>query len=194
MTVALTDRFDPEEPVIEAIRQGDKYAFSELVRRQNRFVRGVVLGVLGRSDRVDDVTQQVWTAVWERADKLRDVKRWRSWLYRLARNAAIDAGRDVTRRRNRDALVTEHVRTTGIPPDKTPAASLIGDEQHQAVLAAIETLPALYREPFVLRHINGWSYREIADVMDMPVDSVETRLMRARRLLRDALKDKITGS
>jgi RNA polymerase sigma-70 factor (ECF subfamily) len=194
MTVALTDHFDPEEPVIEAIRQGDKYAFSELVRRQNRFVRGVVLGVLGSTDRVDDVTQQVWAAVWERAEKLRDVKRWRSWLYRLARNAAIDAGRDVTRRRNRDTLVTEHVRATGVPADKTPAASLIGDEEHRTVLAAIEGLPALYREPFVLRHMNGWSYQQIADVMDMPVDSVETRLVRARRLLRSALKNKLAES
>ena len=59
------------------------------------------------------------------------------------------------------------------------------------MLAAIQSLPALYREPFVLRHLSGWSYAEIAEVMGMPVDSVETRLVRARRLLRASLKDKV---
>ena len=59
------------------------------------------------------------------------------------------------------------------------------------VLEAIRALPALYREPFVLRHLNDWSYQEIGDVMGMPVDSVETRLVRARRFLREALKDKL---
>jgi RNA polymerase sigma-70 factor, ECF subfamily len=50
----------------------------------------------------------------------------------------------------------------------------------------------LYREPFVLRHMNGWNYQQIAEAMEMPVDSIETRLVRARRLLRDALKDKLS--
>ncbi len=59
------------------------------------------------------------------------------------------------------------------------------------VLKAIQALPALYREPFVLRHLQGWTYKEIAEVMDMRVDSVETRLVRARRFLRETLKDKI---
>ena len=58
------------------------------------------------------------------------------------------------------------------------------------MMAVIEKLPVLYREPFVLRHLNGWSYREIADVLDMPVDSVETRLVRARRMLRNSLSRK----
>lgn len=190
MTVALTDHFDAEEPVIDAIRQGDSHAFCELVRRQNRFVRSIVVGVLGPTDRVDDVTQQVWTAVWERIGKLRDARRWRSWLYRLARNAAIDAGRDLTRRRNRSEQMTrEPVQTED---HQTPASEAAGNEEHQRVLGAITALPALYREPFVLRHLNGWSYAEIAEVMGMPVNSVETRLVRARRLLREALKDRIT--
>jgi RNA polymerase sigma-70 factor (ECF subfamily) len=64
----------------------------------------------------------------------------------------------------------------------------VGSEEHRTVLAAIEALPALYREPFVLRHVSGLSYKEIAEVMAMPVDSIETRLVRARRLLREALK------
>jgi RNA polymerase sigma-70 factor (ECF subfamily) len=148
----------------------------------------VIFGVLGDSGAVDDVAQHAWTAAWRRMGALRDTKRWRPWLYRLARNAAVDAGRDATRRRGyTQALPAEPVATSG----RAPEADLLGRERHRDVLAAIRALPALYREPFVMRHLNDWSYDQIAEAMGMPVDSVETRLVRARRLLRDFLKDKV---
>ena len=180
---------DPEETVVEAIRQGDRFAFSELVGRHGQWVRGVVFGVLGDPDRTDDVTQQVWFLFWQRVGELRDVSRWRPWLYRLARNAALDDGRGVSRRRKN----TQNWQNDESRPVRAAAAdaSLDKDERHAAVLAAIQSLPALYREPFVLRHLNGWSYRQIADVMEMPADSVETRLVRARRLLRESLQEKL---
>jgi len=176
MTLAISEAFDPEEPVIDAIRRGDRHAFGELVRRQRRFVRGVLFGVLGHSDRVEDVEQQVWATCWQRIGRLKDTRRWRPWLYRLARNAALDAGREVTRRRN-------HARNL--------AERIIEDEQLRAVHEAIQSLPALYREPFVLRHVNNWSCKQIAEVMGMPIDTVETRLVRARRLLRESLAQKV---
>jgi RNA polymerase sigma-70 factor (ECF subfamily) len=188
MTMALTADFDPDEPVIEAVCAGDHNAFSELMRRHGRWVRSVIFGVLGDNDRVDDVAQQVWTTVWRRAGELRDTGRWRPWLYRLARNAAVDSGRDISRRRKHSqALGQAQKQASGA----APLGELVGDEQHRDVLAAIRGLPALYREPFVLRHMHGWTYREISDVMGIKVDSVETRLVRARRFLREALKDKL---
>lgn len=185
--MALIDEIDPDRSAVVAIQQQDRRAFEDFMRRQERWVRGVVFAVLGNRDRVDDVAQNVWLAVWTRAGELRDVRRWRSWLYRLARNAAIDAGRAVTRSRQLTGPIPDNL------PDKTGPIPLPQgrDEGHQAILRAIEALPALYREPFVLKHLNGWSYRKIAEVMAMPVDSVETRLVRARRLLRGSLKDKL---
>jgi RNA polymerase sigma-70 factor (ECF subfamily) len=186
MAMTLAEGFDTDGPVIEAIRDGDRYAFDELVRRHSDWVRGVIFGVLGDQDRVDDVAQQAWSSAWRRIGELRDSNRWRPWLYRVARNAAVDAGRDVTRRRGRTrALVEEAVSASSAPAD----GELVDKERHRRVLDAIQALPALYREPFVLRHMNDWSYKQIAEVMDMPVDSVETRLVRARRLLRESLKE-----
>ncbi len=194
MAMAEPGMVEAQDPLIEAARAGDRYAFAELMRGHGRWVRGVIFGVLGDGDCVDDVAQQVWTGVWQRIGELRDARRFRPWLYRLARNAAIDAGRSITRRRN-------HMREPGgeigisqqrsSAPAATPDGDLAQQERHQEVFAAIRGLPALYREPFVLRHLNGWSYSRIAEVMGMPVDSVETRLVRARRLLRDRLKNKV---
>jgi RNA polymerase sigma-70 factor (ECF subfamily) len=180
---------DAEIPVIEAMATGDRYAFEEFVQRHSDWVRAVIYGVLGGSERIDDVSQQVWMSVWEQANRLRQPAKWRSWLYRLTRNAAVDAGRGATRRKNRSAeapiLTQEHAA-----PDDNPAA-LERSEQRSAVVAAIRSLPPLYREPLVLRHLQGWSYQQIADAMNVPTDTIETRVVRARRLLRDALEGKV---
>jgi len=176
---------DAEVPVIEAIRAGDPYAFREFVNRHHRWVRGVIFAVLGKRDRLDDVAQQVWAGAWQRIGELREPQAWRPWLYRLARNAAIDAGREASRRRRRTQALAEE--PTPPPAATIPDRAASSVEEREAVRRAIAGLPALYREPFVLRHLSGWSYQQIADVLDMPVDSVETRLVRARRLLRESL-------
>lgn len=191
MAMARYEAYDAEQPVIEAIRAGDGSAFEELVRRHHGWVRGVVFGVLGDRDCVDDVTQQVWASAWERMGELRDVDRWRSWLYRLARNAAVDAGRQLTRRRKQAAALASGDVAIGGASAESREPDPSRAERNAMVLEAVQALPVLYREPFVLRHLSGWSYREIAEVMNMAVDSIETRLVRARRLLREALKDKV---
>ena len=185
----LTAEYDADIPVIEAIQQGDRDAFADFVWAHDRWVRGMVLGVLGDRDAVDDVAQQVWVAVWMRIGELRDTRRWRPWLYRLAHNAAIDAHRARVRRRSAVGQAPIAVRSEGAAP--TPPQELSEAERRRAVTEAIQALPALYREPFVLRHLLDWSYREIAAAMDMPVDMVETRLVRARRMLRETLDGKV---
>jgi RNA polymerase sigma-70 factor (ECF subfamily) len=187
MAMTVTAESDPERAMIQAIGRGDRHAFEEFVRRQNRWIRGVIFSVIGDPDAADDVAQQVWVATWNRIRELRDPGRWRTWLYRLTRNAAIDAGRDATRRRAFNA------RVEADPPSETasPARRLMQSEQQHVVLEAIRSLPALYREPFVLKHLQNWSYREIAQTMGIPADTVETRLVRARRMLRETLAGKI---
>ncbi|NLX22949.1 MAG: RNA polymerase sigma factor [Phycisphaerae bacterium] len=183
-----TADFDPEIPVVEAIRHGDAYALAELMRRQGRWVRGVIFAVCGRMADVDDVTQQVWLRVWQEAPRLAEPSRWRAWLYRIARNAAVDS----LRSRRRQRTLVEAVTSAGQlrRHDEPPETVLAGQEEQTLVLDAIAELPALYREPFVLRHLENWSYAEIGGLLGLPADTVETRLVRARRKLREALKGK----
>ena len=187
--MAASANHDPERVVVDAIRDGDRHAFEEFVRRQGRWVKGVIFGVLGDRDRVEDVAQQVWLAVWRRIGELRAVERWRPWLYQVARNAALDAGREVSRRRTVTQPLAHDVAakaTAKAPPDE-----LIAEERKELMLTAIQSLPVLYREPFVLRHLQEWSYREIGELLGLPVDTVETRLVRGRRLLREMLQGKV---
>ena len=195
MAMALANDYDADLPVVQALQQGDPYALDELMRRHGGWVRSVVYGVLGDPDRVDDVCQQTWTAVWEQIRHLREPTRWKSWVYRLSRNAAIDAGREKTRAKRAvqqlaEAALAERV-PFGPPNPARPDQELSDKERADAIRSAIRGLPAIYREPFALRHLEGWSYAQIARTMELPVDTVETRLVRARRLLRETLSGKV---
>jgi RNA polymerase sigma-70 factor (ECF subfamily) len=106
----------------------------------------------------------------------------------LARNAAFDEARRRQRERSglEEVVSLEAVRQRSEPG---PDVTLSDDERRRLVQQAIRGLPAIYREPLVLRHLEDLSYREIAAVLGIPPDTVETRLVRARRLLREALGD-----
>jgi len=149
-------------------------------------VRGVVYSTLGNPNQVDDVVQHVWTNVCQQIGTLTDPARWRSWLFRLARNAAIDAGQKQSRRKK--AFTPLNADGEIAAPDQRPVAGMIAEEDRTRIMQAIRALPAIYREPFVLRHVEDWSYAQIGETLDLPVDTVETRLVRARRMLKESLQ------
>jgi len=183
MAVSVDDR---DQHLIAAAQRGERTALDALVRRHDRWVRSVVYATMGSPVAVDDVVQHVWTNVWQQIGTLVDPGRWRGWLYRMAKNAAIDAGKKEANERRRRMSLRRADRVAARSGD--PARTLIDAERREQVLNAINGLPVIYREPFILRHMEGWTYAQIGEALDLPVDTVETRLVRARRLLRDALQ------
>lgn len=175
--------------LVREAQRGSPAAAERLVRAHEAWVRSAVYAVLGRVDLVDDVVQQVWTQAWERLGSLQDPTRLRPWLYTIARNLAIDMSQAA---RRRPALSLE---SCGAPlPEASrggPDATLEQRELRTRLLQAIESLPVLYREPFVLRHLEDWNYAQISEVLGLPIETVETRLVRARRMLREMLAGKI---
>jgi len=178
---------DADQALIQSLAAGDPDALREVVRRHERWVRGVVFSVLGSVDEVEDVVQQVWLAVWKACGRLEDTRKWRHWLYRLARNAAIDAGRRRTRRRRLRHRLTDAFRTGRAAPAQ-PDRKMIVREEHRRVLDAVGRIPEIYREVFVLRHVDEMSYRRIAEVVGTTPATVGTRLARARKMLLSKLQ------
>ncbi|MGE3181044.1 MAG: RNA polymerase sigma factor [Phycisphaerae bacterium] len=169
-------------------RRGDRSAAERIIRAHESWVRSIIFGVVGRAEHVDDIAQQVWTQVWQRLSTLENPKRLRSWLYSIARHAAIDYGIANKRRSRRFQTTGEWIE---VPESKrsesAPADKLARRELHDVLMDAIAALPRIYREPFALRHLEGWTYAQIGELMEMPIETVETRLVRARRLLRESL-------
>ncbi len=177
-------------PVLVAEAQrGNRRAADRLVREHGGWVRSVVFGVVGRWDLVDDIVQQVWTQVWSRLPTLKDPQRLRSWLCSVARNAAIDAGQ--ARQRRAPVALEPLADSLADESGRSPLRTALDGELQSTLLRAVEALPVHYREPFVLRHLEDWSYQQIGEMLGLPVETVETRLVRARRLLREMLKDAI---
>jgi RNA polymerase sigma-70 factor (ECF subfamily) len=186
MTDAALD-VEAMRQLVTDVRRGDRPAAERLVREHDAWMRSVIYGVTGRPDLVDDIVQQAWTQVWERLGSLADPTRLRSWLYAIVRNAAIDYG---VAHKRRSRLVVADDEAGELAPDPAsvnPARAAADAEMRCRLLRAVEGLPALYREPFVLRHLEDWTYAEIGALLGLPVETVETRLVRARRLLRETL-------
>ncbi|MFN0135036.1 MAG: RNA polymerase sigma factor [Phycisphaerae bacterium] len=175
--------------LVAEAQQGSRAAADRLVRAHEGWVRGVVFGITGRPDLVDDIVQQVWSQFWERIESLQEPRRLKSWLYAVARNAAIDAGQ--ARKRRDEVRMQAAAQTRQFDVEGNPALKTSGDEVHGILLQAVGALPAIYREPFVLRHLEDWTYAEIGELLNMSVETVETRLVRARRLLREMVKGRI---
>lgn len=179
----------PVHALVAQAQRGDRPAADRLVREHQGWVRSVIYGVTGRPDLVDDIAQQVWAQVWERLGTLQDPSRIRSWLYAVARNAAID---QCQAHKRRVGIELEKISDgLGDRPEANPARAAADQELKVAIAQAVQSLPVIYREPFVLRHLEDWSYAEIGELLGLPVETVETRLVRARRLLREMLKAKV---
>lgn len=163
-------------------------AADQLVREHDRWLRSVIYGITGRAELVDDVAQQVWLQVCQRLDSLKAPDRQRSWLYAIARNAALDLSRAQRRLQQRTNSLETVPEPDGGARGASPVGSVLRGELQERLLRAISALPALYREPFALRHLEGWSYAEIGELLELPIETVETRLVRARRLLQEMLK------
>jgi RNA polymerase sigma-70 factor (ECF subfamily) len=187
MSSVTIDAESMRQTVAEA-QQGDRVAADRLVREHASWVRSAIYAVTGRRDLVDDIAQQVWVRVWQRLGTLESPQRLRPWLYAVARNTALDA-RLAERRHEALTRAAAALAADGARPG--PHGAVTGSELQATLLRAVQALPALYREPFVLRHLEEWSYAEIGDVLNLSVETVETRLVRARRLLREMLQGKV---
>jgi len=186
MQMTSVEHPDQQRLLIESLIAGRPGALEELIARHGPWVRGAIFAVLGASDDVDDVLQQVWLRLWERREQLAGVANWRNWLYTLARNAAIDAGRSNTRRRG----LFQRMKMLWSPQRQAPGPvdeDLLAAERRTQTLRAVEALDEKYRIVLVLRVWRELGYREIARVLGITAQAVETRLVRARRMLREKL-------
>lgn len=131
----------------------------------------------------DDVTQETFIKVWKHMDTFRGDSSLRSWILRIAHNTAVSTLRTI--RDSATDPVTMPQAHDPIPTTRVVEGRLAADE----LRAALEQLDDLTREIVVLREVEGMSYEEIAETLEVPIPTVKTRLLRARRRLSVVLED-----
>jgi RNA polymerase sigma-70 factor (ECF subfamily) len=158
--------------LVEDVRAGRPEAFERLYARYARMVHGILLARIPRRD-VEDLVQDVFLTVHRRLSALRDGRALGGWLAMIARNRAMD-----------------HLRRRPEPEELPPdvAAPRDGYADAAAVLDAIRGLPEAYREPLVLRLVEGMTGPEIAERTGLTPGSVRVNLHRGMLQLREALR------
>ena len=161
---------EPDPQTLRAAAAGDVGAFAEIVRASQPHVWRFLRHLLGDADLAADVMQETFVRVHRALPGFRHESRFTTWLFRIARNAAIDEQRRLARRRRVTALEDR--------PPPSPDGSLATE-----LRAALADLSPDLREPFVLVEVFGMRYREVGEVLGMPEGTVKSRVFRARAAL-----------
>lgn len=179
--------------MVRAVQQGDATAYRGLVEKYQQRIYHVIYGMVRNREDARDLTQDTFVKAFRNLDGFRADARFYTWLYRIAMNVTID----FTRRRARAPVATgaeedvgERDANRGIADrtrDDNPVRDLERKQLHTAILDAIGALPESHRQVVLLREVEGLSYKEIADVLDIKEGTVMSRLFYARKKLQEAL-------
>ncbi len=173
---------ETDRDLVTKALQGNQKAFRDLVERYHSTAYAVVRGVLGDSDEVEDVLQNVYIKIYRGLAGFRGESRLSTWIYQIARNEAINAAR---RRRPEGPSVDDVVLPAGEAGN--PEAVYDQRELGRRMEAAMAGLEENYRMARELRYMGERSYEEIAEAMGLPIGTVKTYVYRGKAQLKKIL-------
>lgn len=178
--------------LVERLKQGDESAFREVVENAQGLVYNTVLGIVQSQEDAEDVTQEVFVQLYESIKSFKGESKLTTWLYRVAVSKSMDHLRK-KKRKKRFAFVQSlfgaNEELVHDPPDFVhPGVSLDNKENARQLFRAIDQLPEKQKVAFTLNRIEGLSYQEISEIMQLTIASVESLLHRARKNLRKTLE------
>ena len=186
--------FETEDTLIAQARAGNKAAFSKLVEKYYQMVYGVSYGVLNSHEDARDAAQEIFLKVFHQIIKFEGKSKFKTWLYRISVNASIDMAR---KRKPVDSLneVREGEEEGENEPlvrvqDKGPSPRdrLAKDELREVFRQALDQLTPDHRVVLVLREWEELSYEEIAEMLQIDMGTVMSRLFYGRKKLAEILK------
>ena len=170
---------------VSRLRAGDRRAFEELVRIQQHRVYGLALRMLGNPAEAQDVAQEAFLRAHRGLAEFRGEARLSTWLYAIVSHLCLSRLASSERRLTRDGEETlSRIADARPGPDQ----ALEQGELEEALHRAIGELPEERRIVVVLRDVEGLAYEEIAEVLDLPLGTVRSRLHRARLDLKEKLE------
>ncbi len=184
-----------DERLLAAYAGGDVEAFGQLLSRYRRPLFNFILRTVRNPVVAEDLTQDVFVRIVRRADDFKGSSKFTTWMYTIARNICIDHGRRMSHRRHRSldagapnvqggAPLVERVASGAPGVDRAAASSGLRRE----IAEAVEALPEDQREVFLLRQVSGMRFREIAEVVGVPENTVKSRMRYALERLTEALE------
>ena len=196
-TTPETDATPPvtDEELVTRARAKDFGAFEQLVDRYEDKVYRLAFRFVRNETEAKEIVQDTVLSVWRKLDTFKGDAQFGSWVYRVAANAALMRLRSQRRHPevSTEELPIDFLDTYGHVPAsndnwaRRPDDELQSDELRRRIQAAVDELPEIYRTVFLVRDVEGLSTEETAQVLDISVPTVKTRLHRARLALREAI-------
>jgi len=193
-TTTVAEQQLSDHALIEATKQGDEAAFAEIVHRYRNPIVNFLYRFLNDYEEAVDLAQETFVRVYFAIDRYHTGFAFSTYIYRIASNLAISE----LRRRKRRRLLSltglfqsDHEETTEYQPKDEralPDENIVENEKNQVIGRAIAALPEKYRVPIILRDVEGRTYEEIAEIMELGLGTTKSRISRGRGLLKEKLK------
>lgn len=191
------DNINDDAKFIERLRAGDEDAFDRLVNEHSGGIYSMLLRLTENAEDAGDLTQETFMNAFRSIGKFRGESSIRTWLYRIAINRSRNRFRWWKSRRRSKTISIDSVRSeedrplhetlAGDTPD--PETEAISAERMYRLRETLLTLPDIFREAVILRDIEGLAYEEIAEVLDISIGTVKSRIARGRGELARKLED-----
>ncbi|MCH2113498.1 MAG: sigma-70 family RNA polymerase sigma factor [Pirellulales bacterium] len=177
--------------LVSAAQGGDQGAFGMLVERYQDRIYNTLLRILGSRDDALDVVQEALVQAYIKLGSFRGESKFYTWLYRIAINMALSHRRRAGRSGPAVSIEDLKERMGDEPVSKQPApiSGLISDERALVVKRALAEVSDSYCQILVLREMEDCSYQQIAEILELPVGTVRSRLFRARLQLKVKLQE-----
>jgi RNA polymerase sigma-70 factor (ECF subfamily) len=178
-----------DEELISRIMKAEPAAARILYGRYGRLVYSLAQQVVGDTAAAEEVTQDVFLLVWEKAGTYRAEKaKVATWIARIARNRAIDVLRQQRSRDTRSKGAWEELKKAAETPGPDPGDTMETERVHARVREAVSALPADQRDALVLAYFQGLTHQEIAAQLGEPLGTIKTRIRAAMQKLRGMLE------
>lgn len=195
MTVVMSSEHEYE--LVRRAQDGDNNAFRELVVLNQRQIFHACVAIVRSTADAEDLTQEVFIRAHKNLAKFQGNAKFSTWLYRIAHNASIDLLRKRNRRdaSNIDDFVDENRETAfddqylGAPLGFNPSQEFQRQEHRDAINRAFAALSPAHREILTLREVEGLPYQDIADILEIKIGTVMSRLHHARLNAQKYLKE-----
>lgn len=155
---------------------------NQVLPTKNKLFR-FALKFLGNEEEAKDVVQEVFIRIWNGRDQMAEIQNWEAWCMRITRNLSLDRIRSIDRKQTQPIGESFNVRNQALSPHELTAA----DESMEKINQFIAALPDKQRQVMHLRDVEGYSYNEICDILELDMNQVKVNLFRARNAVKENL-------
>lgn len=177
--------------LIERSRKGESQAFEALMSKYANLVGSIAFNIVGDPHVAGDITQETFLKVYRNLKHLEDPRRFKGWLCSIVRTTCVDW----LRKERVKPCSLEKITEDGLEPEGEFLGGIFRqtstevEELREKILHIVNGLPRIYQQIIFLRHLRKMTYREMSDFLGLPIATIESRLYRARILLKDKLMD-----